>query len=84
MAYPRRQTKNYGTVYTMQLIGLLSVILLHYLTLLSLPHVEGVPGPDSTAIIANSGVNESIALAKYYAAKRGIPQKQVFVYAKHP
>mgnify|MGYP006973174571 CR=1 FL=1 len=36
-----------------------------------------VPGPDTTAVLANVNVNSSVALAYYYAQQRGIPKKQV-------
>jgi len=38
-----------------------------------------VPGPDTTAVLANANVNSSVALAYYYAQQRGIPKKQVHV-----
>lgn len=38
---------------------------------------RAVPGPATTAILANSNIPESIALAERYAAARGVPAVQV-------
>ena len=49
-----------------------------FLTLL-LGSSDAVPGPDTTAVLANANVNSSVALAYYYAQQRGIPRKQVHI-----
>lgn len=45
--------------------------------LLPAASARAVPGPDSTAVIANSNVAESVALARDYAEARRIPDRQV-------
>jgi sugar lactone lactonase YvrE len=36
-----------------------------------------VPGPDSVVIVANANIPESVGLAKYYAAQRKVPTRQI-------
>lgn len=46
--------------------------------LLCLPRPAGaVSGPDSTVVIANANIPESVALAQHYAKKRQVPSKQI-------
>ncbi len=40
-------------------------------------HAHAVPGPDSTAVLANANEPESVALAERYRAARDIPARQV-------
>lgn len=53
-------------------------VLLAALGLVALPSIaQAVPGPATTAVVANADVPESVALAQLYAAERGVPAQQV-------
>lgn len=42
---------------------------------------RAVPGPATTAVVANADVPESVALAQRYAAERGVPARQVCLFS---
>jgi uncharacterized protein (TIGR03790 family) len=54
-----------------------SLLLVSSLWVAFVPHARAVPGPDTTAIIANANVPESVALAMRYAEARDVPSGQV-------
>lgn len=51
-------------------LGLLSFVLV-------VPVAEATPGPDTTVVVANANVPESVALARRYAEARDVPAAQV-------
>ncbi|MEZ4337809.1 MAG: MYXO-CTERM sorting domain-containing protein [Sandaracinaceae bacterium] len=51
-------------------LGLLSLVLV-------VPVARATPGPDTTVVVANANVPESVALAQRYAVERDVPSAQV-------